>query len=121
MLYPFLVDTIVIIHFGFIAFALLGGLLVIRWNRIAGVHIPSVLWAGAVELAGWTCPLTPLENWLRTKGGLPGYGSSFFEEYLVPLLYPGSLTRRTQVLLGAVVLAVNLGVYSWIYSKRGQT
>ncbi len=121
MLFPFLADAVVIIHLWFVTFALLGGFLMIWWNRIAWIHIPAVLWAATVELMGWTCPLTPLENWLRTKGGLPGYGSSFVEEYIVPLLYPGGLTRRTQLILGAAVLAVNLGIYSWIYSKREQT
>ena len=34
---------------------------------------PAVEWAVLVELAGWTCPLTPLENhWRALDGGAPG-------------------------------------------------
>lgn len=62
MPYGVLADGVVVIHLGFIVFAVLGGLLALRWARIAWLHVPAVLWAGWVELAGQVCPLTPLEN-----------------------------------------------------------
>ncbi len=69
MPYRLLADFVVVIHLAFILFAVLGGLFAIRWQRVMWMHIPAVLWSALIEFAGWICPLTPLENWLRFKGG----------------------------------------------------
>lgn len=81
-------------------------------------HLPAVAWGTFVELTGWICPLTPLENWLRVQGGGSGYEGDFLERYLLALLYPDGLTRETQILLGLVVLVVNGLIYGWLLSKR---
>jgi hypothetical protein len=114
MVYLFLSDLIVVIHFGFVLFAVLGGLLVLKWRRLAWIHVPTCLWAALIEFAGWVCPLTPLENWLREKGGGLVYRTGFIEHYIFPLLYPVFLTRNLQIFLGLLVLWVNLGIYGWI-------
>ena len=53
-----------------------------------GCTFPAAGWGAWVEFAGWVCPLTPLENWLRQQGGGPAYTASFIEHYIVPILYP---------------------------------
>jgi hypothetical protein len=106
-----LADIVVLAHFVFIAFVLFGGLLTLRWRWMPVVHLPAVLWGAAVELFGWVCPLTPLENLLRRAGGGEGYSVDFIERYLVPLLYPDGLTRELQLLLGGAVVAVNAVIY----------
>lgn len=114
MSYRLLADFVVVIHLAFILFAVLGGLFAIRWQRVIWMHIPAVLWGALIEFAGWICPLTPLENWLRFKGGTAGYRVGFIEQYILPLIYPVNLTRNTQFILGLFVLVVNLGVYGSI-------
>ncbi|MDY6951679.1 MAG: DUF2784 domain-containing protein, partial [Thermodesulfobacteriota bacterium] len=99
-------------------FAVLGALLVLRWQRLAWMHIPLALWAVIVELTGWMCPLTPLEHWLRLKGGIPFQKLGFVEQYLFPLLYPPPLARGFQMVLGASVLGINLLMYAWILRRR---
>ena len=79
------------------------------------------MWGALVELAGWVCPLTPLENWLRKGGAGLVYRTGFIEHYLLPLLYPYNLTRGIQVFLGLLVLSVNLGLYGWLLWRRRQT
>ena len=64
-----LADGIVVLHFLFIAFVVLGGVLVLRWPRLAWVHLPAACWGAAIELSGWICPLTPLENRFRQAAG----------------------------------------------------
>ena len=64
-----------------------------------------------IEIAGWICPLTPLENTLRRMGGDAGYTGSFVDRYVVSILYPEALTRSTQILLAILVLAINLAIY----------
>ena len=97
MLYRIVADLVVALHFAFVLFVVFGGVLVLKWKRSALVHIPAALWGVVIEFAGWVCPLTPLENWLREKGGAAGYRGSFVEHYLEPLLYPAALTRELQI------------------------
>ena len=99
-------------------FVVLGGLLVIRWPRIAWLHIPSAAWGIAVECADWICPLTPIENVLRERAGLAAYQGDFVEQYVLSLLYPERLTRGMQLLLGGFTLTVNALVYWRIMSHR---
>lgn len=56
-----LADTVVLAHVAFVLFVVLGGLLALRWPRVAWVHIPAAMWGVVVEWADWMCPLTPLE------------------------------------------------------------
>ena len=77
------------------------------------VHLPCAVYGAAIELWGWVCPLTPLENRLRELGGERGYAGGFIEHYLVPLVYPAPLTHGLQLLLGVAVVAANAGIYSW--------
>ena len=106
-----LADLVVLALVVFIVFVLLGGLLAFRWRWVPVVHLPAVVWGATVELFGWVCPLTPLENLLRRAGGGEGYSVTFIERYLVPLVYPAELTRELQFVLGGVVIAVNAAVY----------
>ena len=113
-----LADLVVVIHFSFVLFVILGGLLVLRWPRLAYLHLPAATWGVLIEFAGWVCPLTPLEQSLRLKAGEQGYSGSFIEHYVLPLLYPSALTRTIQVALGIIVIAVNLGIYGYLIRTR---
>ena len=121
MLYRLLADLVVILHLAFVAFALFGGLLALKWKRIVWLHVPAALWAAAIEFGGWICPLTPLEIRLREQGGETGYSSDFIDYYILPLLYPTSLTREVQFVLGALVLAVNIASYAWLWRRWRET
>jgi len=117
VLYRLLADVVVAVHLGFVLFVVAGGFLILRWPRTAWVQLPAALWGVLVEWSGWVCPLTPLENWLRAEGGAAGYAGGFVERYLLPVLYPASLTRGTQVLLGATALVVNLIAYGLVLTR----
>jgi hypothetical protein len=119
MWFRFLADLTVIVHFAFVLFVVFGGLLVLRWRRVAWLHLPAAVWGAWIEFAGWLCPLTPLENWLRERGGRPAYTSSFVEHYIIPTLYPDSLSREVQWALGGWVLLVNGLVYLKVVRRRG--
>jgi hypothetical protein len=112
-----LADIVVGFHVGFVLFVVLGGLLVLRWPRVAWLHLPAAVWGALIEFAGWVCPLTPLENRLRRASGASGYAGGFVEHYLLPVLYPAGLTRGVQYVLGAGVLAVNAAVYWWVIRR----
>ena len=118
MIYRLLADATVVLHFGFVLFVIGGGILVWRYPRLAWLHVPAALWGAVIEFAGWVCPLTPLENWLRGQGGQQAYATSFVEHYLMPILYPASLTREVQWVLGGLVLLVNVILYALILRRR---
>ena len=117
MIYRVLADLVVVFHAAFVLFVVLGGLLVLRWRWIMWVHLPAAAWGALIEFAGWICPLTPLENALRRRGGEAGYSGDFIERYILPVLYPEGLTREHQIILGMLVLVIN-GIIYWRVFRR---
>lgn len=117
MVYRILADLVVGLHALFVAFVVVGGLLALRWPRMAFVHLPAAVWGALIEFRGWVCPLTPLEKSLRASAGQAGYQGGFIEHYLLPVLYPEGLTRGVQLTLGAGVIVVNLVVYALVLRR----
>ena len=116
--YAWLADFLLAVHGSFVLFVVFGGLLALRWPRVAWLHLPAAAWGAAIEFSGAICPLTPLENRLRGLAGEAGYGGGFVEHYLLAWLYPAGLTREAQLVLGFVVLAVNVAVYASVWARR---
>ncbi len=114
----FLADAIVVVHLAFIAFATFGGFLIWRWRRAIFLHLPALAWAIYIGVTGDLCPLTPLENQLRAHAGEAGYSGGFIEHYILPLLYPVGLTRETQWILAAILVAINLVAYLGVIVRR---
>ncbi len=118
MPYKLAADLLVLIHFGFIIFVVLGGLLVFRWPKVAWVHVPAAAWGAWIEFSHGTCPLTPLEQSLRVKAGTPTYDGSFIDQYIIPLVYPPGFDPETATLLGLAVLSINIVIYSAVGYRR---
>jgi hypothetical protein len=118
MLDRFLADAVVVIHALFIVFTVLGGLLVLRWHWVALLHIPAAVWGVIVQVVvGGQCPLTPLENYFRDRGGQAGYGESFIDHYLTNLIYVTEPPPWLHPTLGVFVLVVNVTVYTILIVK----
>ena len=113
-----LADLVVLVHFGFILFVVLGGLFVLRWPKLVWLHLPAATWGILIEFFGWVCPLTPLENHWRALGGQAGYSGGFVQHYIVSVIYPEQLTRGAQIVLGTLVLAFNGIVYGRVLHRR---
>ena len=112
-------DLIVVFHFGFILFVIIGGFLVLKYHKLIWLHVPAVLWGTLIEIFGWFCPLTIYENTLRSASE-GGYASGFIEHYLIPVIYPSGLTREIQIGFGGIVFAVNLCIYIKLYLIRNE-
>ena len=118
MLDRWLADAVLVVHAAFVALVATGGFAVLRWPKAAWLHLPAVAWGVLVEYSGARCPLTPLEIELRRRSGAAGYPGGFIDRYVVALLYPEPLTRRAQVVLGTLALAVNAAIYWRVIARR---
>jgi hypothetical protein len=118
MFYSALAAVVIVVHLLFVAFVVAGGVLALRWPRIAWFHVPAAAWGAFIELSGGICPLTPLESALRRRAGLEDYAGDFIANYLFPVLYPEGLTRQAQIVMAGVVVAVNVVVYACVLRRR---
>lgn len=118
MMYRLAADLVLLLHLAFALFALFGALLVLRRPRLLPWHLAALLWAVIVQWANLICPLTPLENALRRRGGEAGYEAGFIEHYVSILLYPENLTIELRYLIGLIVIAVNAGLYGWLLVRN---
>lgn len=118
MLWSWLADALLLLHGLFIAWVVLGALAVWRRPRLAWAHLPCAAWGAWVELAGWVCPLTPLEQRLRLAAGEAGYAGGFIEHYLTAAIYPEGMTRELQLGLGLGVLGLNAALYAAMGWRR---
>ncbi len=107
-------DCVLSLHFVFVIFAVLGGFLVLQNPGWAWVHIPVVVWSSVVNLADWTCPLTPLEKRFRARAGR-AYEGGFVQHYVGSMVYPGGMPRRMEITAGISILAWNALVYGAIF------
>lgn len=118
--YRLAADAVVLLHVAFIVFVVLGGLLALRRPWVAILHLPAAVWAVLIESFGWICPLTPLEVELRIAGGEAGYQGGFVDRYIVPLVYPATLTQPVQWALAVFVFLVNVAIYGAVLSRTGR-
>jgi hypothetical protein len=113
-------ELVLLFHFVFVLLAVFGGFGTLLSPRWAWVHVPIVAWSSLVNLAGWTCPLTPMENRLRAAVGGRAYQGGFVHHYLGPLVYPHGMPRRLELIAGVSVLLWNgvlYGCISWWLSR----
>ena len=119
MLYAAVANLLLILHFLFVLFVILGGLLLFCRPWIAFIHLPAAAWGVMIEINNWICPLTPVEQRMMHAAGQEGYSGGLIDHYLMPLIYPEGLTPEFQWVLGAIVLLVNAAIYgSWLFKNN---
>lgn len=118
-LYLILAELTILLHFLFVLFVVLGGLLVLRWPKLIYLHLPMLAWGIYIELRSGICPLTPLENHFRHLAGIQPYEGGFINHYVTPILYPQGLTHNIQLWIAFGLMTINLLIYSvLIYQRR---
>ena len=111
--YRLLADAVALAHLVFVLFIPLGGLVALRWPRMAGLHLVAALWGAVIVFTDAVCPLTPMEKALRVWGGGDGYEGGFIRHYLVGPLFPDGLPMPAW----AGLLAGSLLLNGWAYRK----
>ena len=116
-MYELAANLTLIVHFAFILFVVFGALLFFVATKIIFIHFPALIWGSYIELTNSICPLTYLENWFLHKANLTTYSEGFIQNYLVPIVYPVSLTKDLQIYLGIALIVINIVFYAFIFSK----
>ena len=104
MFYQSAATLVAAIHFAFILFVIAGGFLVLRWPSLKWVHLPAAIWGALIEIGGWICPLTILENAMLRKAGAAGYDGGFIAHHIFRLIYPQGLTRGMEFAIAVFVI-----------------
>ena len=115
VIYRLAANTVLTVHFVFVLLAVFGALGILLDPGWALVHVPIVIWSSIVNLANWTCPLTPLENRLRTLATECRYEGGFIQHYIGPLVYPQGMPRRLQLFAGVTIVLWNVVLYVFIF------
>ncbi len=117
MFHRVLAELCVTLHFLWILFVVFGIVFALKRSRLAWFHLGGLLFSLFLNITGWYCPLTYLENYLRMSCGEGGnYGSSFIAHYLLPIIYPDM--PEMIIRIGEVFfVCLNLVVYG-VIAKR---
>ena len=110
-------DLTLIVHFAFVLFVVFGALLFFILKKIIYIHFPALIWGIYIELSHSVCPLTYLENWFLQKADMTTYSIGFFQNYLVPIIYPPNLSKDLQINIGIALVVINIIIYGFIISK----
>ena len=102
--YRFLADAVVVLHFAFVVFVAVGGLLAWRWPRVLWLHVPAVIWGVGIVTVGYQCPLTPLERHLRRLGGEHQTDAGFIDRYVEGVIYPERYTSLLRTLAATLIV-----------------
>jgi hypothetical protein len=117
MSYRLLADLIVILHFLWILFIVFGFIFALKRSRIAWLHLGGLAFSLLMNVLGWYCPLTYVENYLyRLHASGSAYNSSFVVHYLNQIVYP-NLPGRTIRLGEVAFVCLNLVAYAVLAKK----
>ncbi|MBK9607524.1 MAG: DUF2784 domain-containing protein [Betaproteobacteria bacterium] len=112
---PHAARCVFFLHLVFVAIAVGGGFGVLLSPWWLLLHLPVVIWSAAINIAGGTCPLTPLESRLRGEAAPAGLDDGFLAHYVGPLLCPGATPRQLEGKVGVFIVAWNLLVYAFVW------
>ena len=107
----FLADVVMVAHFGYLVYLVVGGFLAWRWPWAIYPHLVAVGWALGIVFIGFPCPLTSMEHSLRHEMGEFG----FIDRYLEGIVYPEEFTT---VLRLAVAILVAVAYWGWLHRRE---
>lgn len=97
MLYQLAADVVVLLHAAYVSFVIFGQLAILvgilrRWVWVRNpwfrwLHLFAISIVVAESLLGIVCPLTTLEDWLRTRAGQATYRGDFLGHWVHALMF----------------------------------
>ncbi len=111
MPYEWLVTVVLALHFGYLAYLVLGGFLAWRWPKAFFVHVAACGWGVLIVLSVVECPLTFAEHWAREKAGQTPTTAGFIDRYLTNVMYPADYVEEVRLAIALVVLVSWIGAF----------
>jgi hypothetical protein len=118
MLYRWLAIVVLGLHFCYMAYLLVGGYFAWRWPRTLFIHVLAAGWAVLIVTLRLECPLTSLQNSLRTRGEQPRLTGGFLDTYLRGVFYPAGHLGAAQILVSLVITLSWVGVVAKAWQRR---
>ncbi len=112
-LYRAMAASVVSLHAAYIAWVIFGALFTRGRPRLAVLHVATMVYGVIIEIFGFWCPLTALEEWLEVRGGVSAYRGPFLLHYLDAVVYP-DISPKVLIAGAVTVCILNL----WIYARR---
>jgi len=114
------VAVVVVAHFAFIGYLVVGGLVALRWLRTIFLHILAVVWGVGSLSLHLQCPLTDLERWARARAGMaPLPSDGFIAHYITGVLYPADAVGVVEaVVFTVVIVSWALLAYAVVRGRR---
>lgn len=119
-LYELAVAAALAAHLSWILWVMLGWLMTRHRPILRWLHILSLIYGILIEVLQFPCPLTVIEQWLRSRAGINPFRESFLVHYLGALVYP-DIAPAVLIWSGIVVCVLNLAIYAARFSKRTAT
>ncbi|HZC52266.1 MAG TPA: DUF2784 domain-containing protein [Mycobacterium sp.] len=117
-MYQSVVGLVVVLHFAFIGYVVLGGFLALRWRRTIWLHVAAVIWGIAIAAKRVDCPLTWAERWARARAAMaPLPPDGFIAHYITGVIYPAGWVVGVQLASFAVV-ALSWALYGRANRRR---
>jgi Protein of Unknown function (DUF2784) len=122
-----LADLVLALHVAFVAFVVLGLVLVLlggwrRWQWVRNpvfraAHLLAIVFVVAQTWLEQVCPLTTLEMALRARGGDAVYAGSFIGHWLQTLLYYQAPNWVFAIVYSVFALMVG-AAWTWVRPRR---
>lgn len=118
--YIIVVAVVVVAHFAFIGYLVVGGFMALRWPRTIFLHILAVVWGVGSLSLHLLCPLTDLERWARARAGIaPLPSDGFIAHYITGVLYPADAVGVVEaVVFTVVIVSWALLAYAVVKGRR---
>lgn len=121
MVFDVFAGAVLVVHLAFILFVAAGALIAWRWPWLVWLHVPAVAWGVGIIVVGYECPLTPLEKWLRKRGGGEGYQGGFIDRYVENVIYPEEYTPSLRALAAVMIVTGYVGLLRRQGARRRDT
>ena len=120
MVYRVLATAALVLHFGYIAYLVLGGFIAWRWPKTIWLHLTAVVWGLLIVSGKVNCPLTYAENWARERAGMTRLTQGFVDRFLDNVIYPAQYVNVARLAVAIVVGVSWAGVYLRWRKRRQQ-
>jgi Protein of Unknown function (DUF2784) len=120
VVFRILADATVLLHLLFVLFAVLGGVLVVRWWWVAWAHVPAAIWGAWVEFAGWQMPAHTASELVPTARRRSYLQNEFRRTLRLSDSLPTLTFARGSVDIGWAVVLLNAAIYVLIFHRRAR-